>query len=166
MRFNLLAAAAATALLAGCASGPYYGTYSSGYDYGYAPGYYAYDYGYAPYYYYDYGPAYYGPGLAFSYRSGDGHWNGSHYWNGTTHSWNGTTHSWNGTRSSRSSTIQTQPRTSSRAYARAHPNTRSLPHPGTARDRTNDARNDRIERQQRSRVASAPHGPDREHGGG
>lgn len=181
MRLYLLAPALLAAVVAGCATeGPYYGYgYDSGYASGYyAPGYYAPGY-YAPgYYAYDYGPyytgpSYYGPDyFAFSYRGDDGHhwdhWNGNRYWNGTTQSWN------NGTRTSQqgsvrsaprtSGTAQTQPRASSRAYAQAHPRN-SATHVGTPRGRANEARRDQAERQQRSRVASAPHGPDREHGG-
>jgi hypothetical protein len=174
MRLSLLAPALLAAGVAGCATeGPYYGY---GYDYGsgyapgyYAPGYYAYDYG--PYYYGPsyYGPSYYGPDyFAFSYRSGDGHyWDGSHNWNGTTHSWNNGTRTWQQgsvrTAPRTSGTVQTQPRASSRTYAQTHPRN-SATH-GTARGRANEARHDQFERQQRSRVASAPHGPDREHGG-
>lgn len=86
---SALALAAAAALLAGCATGPYYdryayadGTYYErpvNRDYDYATAYR--DYDYAPAYrYYDYGPAYYpnyyfGPSLGFGLSfSNRGHW--------------------------------------------------------------------------------------------
>ena len=173
MRLYLLAPALLAALVAGCATeGPYYGYgYDSGYASGYygpgyyAPGYYAYDYG--PYYN---GPSYYGPDyFAFSYRGDDGHhWSGNRYWSGTTHSWNNGSRTWQQgsvrTAPRTPGTVQTQPRASSRTYAQAHPRN-SATHVGAARGRATDARRDQVERQQRSRVASAPHGPDREHGG-
>ena len=172
MRLSLLASALLAALVAGCATeGPYYGgTYSYGYDSGYyGPGYSTY-YDYGPYYY---GPSYYGPDyFAFSYRSGDGqhwdHWNGARYWNGTTHSWNNGTRSWQQasarTAPRASGTVQTQPRAWSRTYAQAHSRNNAT-RLGTARGRGNEARRDEVERQQHNRLASTPHGPDREHGG-
>lgn len=68
---SILAAIAATGLLAGCASYDYGYAYSPPYAYGYDYGPYYYDYGYGPYYY---GPSYYvGPsvGLGFTYRDRD-----------------------------------------------------------------------------------------------
>jgi hypothetical protein len=186
MRLSLLAPALLAAVLAGCATE---GPYSTGYGYGYDSGYYGpgdstyygpgystyygpgYDYGpsyYGPSYY---GPSYYGPDFAFSYRSGDGHWdhwNGTRYWNGTTHSWNNGTRTWQQgsarTAPRTSGTLQAQPRASSRTYAQAHPRNNAT-RLGTTRGRGSETQRNQVERQQRSRVAAAPHGPDREHGG-
>lgn len=171
MRLPLLAPVLLAAIVAGCATeAPYYSSYGYGYDSGYyGPGYSTY-YDYGPYYY---GPSYYGPDyFAFSYHSGDGHhwdrWNGTRYWNGTTHSWSNGTRTWQQgsvrTAPRTSGTVQSQPRASSRTYAQAH-SRNSATRLGATRGRGNEAQRDQVERPQRNRVASAPHGPDREHGG-
>jgi len=168
MRLSLLVPALLAAVVAGCATeGPYYSSYGYGYDSGYyGPGYSTY-YDYGPYYY---GPSYYGPDyFAFSYQSGDGYrdHDGKPYWNGTTHSWN-STRSWQQgstrTEPRTSGAVRAQPRASSRTYAQSHPRNNAT-RLGTARGRGNEGRRDQAERQQRNRVASASHGPDREHGG-
>ena len=158
MRATLVAAAIGAALLAGCATeAPYTGSYAYGYDYGYyGPGYYS---------YYDYGPAYYGPSycgpyLGFTYRGGGDHrWDHRH-WSGSD-AW----HPSAGTARPRSSAVQS--RATSRATNAGPRGNSRVAHRASTSVARNDARHDATRGRaepRHDRIASAPRGPDREHG--